>query len=309
MLELIVVETLIGLFLFMHIIRPYIKAFWRTRGFVFFPPLALLCCAAMIPAYGVRPECFPLYAGTLIYTIVHFPPVVSALLGLKSYEMRAGSILTSFLSAAFLAFSLAAAFRFLPEERYEDMPDGAAAAGGVRPAQEFTLHDPARDVDLFLFYYEGGEKGLVLLIPPLSFPVADEMRTAIGGRGYKTLTFTRPGFDREARDDAGVLHTVSFAKKVQYFALLLSGIKNEKQDAAQRLLAKERAADIRFILAELQKNGPLKTAVGIYDDLFLLGYGAGGAAAVELAGDRLALDAYPDFCAAAAVESIFLCDL
>jgi hypothetical protein len=146
------------------------------------------------------------------------------------------------------------------------------------------------------------------LIPPLSFHAADEMRTAIGKSGYKTLTFTRPGFDREAKDPGGVLHTASFPKKVQYFMLLFSGIKNERQNAAQRLLAAERAADIRFILGELQKDGPLKTAAGGYDSLFLLGYGAGGAAAVELAGDRAALDAYPELRAAAAVESIFLCD-
>jgi hypothetical protein len=131
MLELVVVETLIGLFLFMHIIRPYIKAFWRTRGFVFFPPAALLCCAAMIPAYGVRPECFPLYAGTLIYTIAYFPSVISTISGLKSYEVRTGSIFTSLLSVVFLAFSLAAAFRFLPEERFENMPENVGGGDEV----------------------------------------------------------------------------------------------------------------------------------------------------------------------------------
>jgi hypothetical protein len=146
------------------------------------------------------------------------------------------------------------------------------------------------------------------LFPPLSFPAADDMRAALVKCGYSVLTFTRPGFDREAKDSSGVFHTVSFPKKAQYFMLLLSGIKNEKQNAAQRLLAGERAADIRFILGELQKDGPLKTAAGVYDGLFLLGYGAGGAAAVEVAGDRSALDAYPELKAAAAIESIFLCD-
>jgi hypothetical protein len=163
MIELIIVESTIGMFLLLHIVRPYMSAFREADGFVFFPGLALFCSVAMIPAYGIRPECFPLFLFTLVYNILTFPSVAVIFSRLKNYSIHDDRFSLSFLSMVLLVFSMITAFWFSPRDEQEHT---------AAQKTQFTMNDPARNVDLFVSYYQGDGNDLVLITPPVTMPLS-----------------------------------------------------------------------------------------------------------------------------------------
>jgi hypothetical protein len=299
MIELIVVEAVIGIFLLLHIIRPYVNAFREADGFTFFPVIALFCCAAMLPAYGIRPECFPLFLFTLIYNIIYFPSVTAIFSRLKNYSAHDGNMPLSFFAAALLLFSLVTAFYFTPQN------DDPAV-----PKTQITVRDPARNIDLFVSYYQGGGNDLVMVIPPVTMPLSmiESLCFALTGTGYKVLAFSRPYFDNSAVDENGGAVELPLSQKIKRYTQTASGIKNINKIRRQRSDAAEREADIRFLLAALKTDPQLRQIVPGCDRIFLLGYGAGGAASIALSGKRDFLRAYPSVKAVAAIESVVLCD-
>jgi hypothetical protein len=299
--ELIIVESVVGILLFLHILRPYVRAFWEAAGFAFFPVIALFCCAAMVPAYGIRPECFPLFLFAVVYNVLSFPSVAAVFLRFKHCDTRHDAQLASFIAAALLAFSLVVAFRFTPYD--ETLSSGAQKTN-------FTMSDSSRGVDLFVSYYQGEGSDLVLVIPPVTVPLAmiEGTCTVLGDRGYKVLAFSRPSFDNTAIDQNGEAVELPVLKKLNRYVQAASGIRNIQRVREQRVVAAEREADIRFLLSALKTNEALRKTVSGYENVFLLGYGAGGAASIKLAGNKNFLRANPAVKAAAAIESVVLCD-
>jgi hypothetical protein len=302
MIELIIVESIVGIFLFLHILRPYVKAFWKTAGFVFFPLIALLCCAAMVPAYGIRPECLPLFLFTFVYSVLSFPSVTAVFSRFTHDYIHDGAQVLSFVATLLLVFSLVVAFRFVP---YDETQIADAQKTHV------TVNDPSRGVDLFVSYYQGESGDLVLVIPPVTVPLTmiEETCAMFRDRGYKVLAFSRPSFDNTAIDQNGEAVELPVLKKLNRYVQAASGIRNIKRVREQRAVAAEREADIRFLLSALKTNESLRKTVSGYENIFLLGYGAGGAAMIKLAGNKNFLRANPAVKAAAAIESVVLCDL
>ncbi|MDR0637738.1 MAG: hypothetical protein LBG27_02350 [Spirochaetaceae bacterium] len=306
MFELIIVESIIGIFLFLHILRPYVKAFWEADGFAFFPLAALFCCTAMIPAYGIRPECFPLFLFSLIYSVWHFPSVAAVFSRSKYYPARDNALMLSFMAAALLAFSLGTAFLFLP---YDETP-----VDNTQKIQ-LTISDPVRGIDLFVSYYQSKGSDLVLVIPPVTIPLSliEETCAVFNETGYKVLAFSRPYFDNSAVDQNGKAVEIPIFEKIKRYAQAINGIQNKNMVEDQISVAAEREADIRFLLSALKTDGLLRDTVLLdenpyYENIFLLGYGAGGAASIRLAGDKNFLRMNPVVKAAAAIESVVLCD-
>jgi hypothetical protein len=299
MIELITVESIIGMFLLLHIGRPYMSAFREADGFVFFPSLALFCSVAMIPAYGIRPECLPLFLFVVVYSILTFPSVVALFSRLKNYNAHDDRVSLSFLSVLLLIFSIITAFWFSPRDEQE-----AAAAQKT----QFTMNDPARNVDLFVSYYQGEGNDLVLITPPVTIPLSmvENLCFAFQEKGYKVLAFSRPDFDNTAVDENGTAVELPLFQKIKRHRQTMSGIKNINMTRYQRRDAAEREADIRFLLSALKTDTLLREIVPEY--IFLAGYGAGGAASVGLSGNRAFLRDNPAVMAAAAIESIALCD-
>jgi hypothetical protein len=299
MLELIIVESVIGIFLLLHIVRPYIMGFRNAAGCVFFPPIALFCTIAMIPAYGIRPECLPLFLFTAVYTILHFSSIIRVLARLRSYPDYNNAPVRSFIAALLLALSLSAAFRFAP---FDD-------PRSVRKTQ-FTVTDSVRGVDLFVSYYQSGGDNLVLIIPPVTVPLStiEGVCVAVQKQGYKVLAFSRPHFDNTAVDQNGKAVELPFFEKLKRYRQAASDVTNQKIATRQRAEVAERNADILFLLSVLGTDPELRKVVPYYEDVFLLGYGAGGSAAVELSGNRNFLRKTPKVKAVAAIESIALCD-
>jgi hypothetical protein len=313
MFELIIVESIIGIFLFLHIVRPYVKAFRESDGFAFFPLAALFCSIAMIPAYGIRLECFPLFLFSLVYSVWHFPSVAAVFSSFKQYPVRNNSDFLSFIVAAMLAFSLGTAFRFLP-------PDEPAVDNTQK--MQVTISDPARGIDLFVSYYQGKSSDLVLIIPPITIPLSmiEGMCAAFNETGYNVLAFSRPHFDCAAvavtNEENGKTVELPVFEKTKRYIQAISGVRNTKMAKEQLSAVAEREADIRFLLSALRTDGLLREALSYkgnnenpyYENVFLLGYGAGGAASVRLAGNKNFLRMNPAVKAAAAIESVVLCD-
>jgi hypothetical protein len=302
MTELIIVESIIGIFLLLHIVRPYINAFQEADGFVFFPVAALLCCIAMIPAYGARPECLPLFLFTAAYNIFYFPSVAAIISGLKKRPVQDDSLPLSFLATTVLILSLVVAFHFAPSE---EQPNSNAQK------TQFTVSDSARgNIELFVSYYQGNRNDLILVTPPVTMPLSmiEDICFALSRAGYKILAFSRPRFDNSAIDEKGKSVELSINKKTNRYIRAASGVKNIKMIQLQRDDAAEREADIRFLLSALNTEPLLKEIIPHYENIFLLGYGAGGAASIELSGDGNFLQANPAVKAVAAIESIVLCD-
>jgi hypothetical protein len=297
--ELILVESVIGIFLLLHIVRPYVNVFRMASGFVFFPPIALFCCIAMIPAYGIRPECFPLFLFASVYTILNFSSVSALFSHLRNYSIHNSNPFFSFMTAALLLFSLAAAFRFAPRD---EMPDLGAQK------TQFTVSDSVRGVDLFASYYKSYGNDLVMVSPPIAAPLSmiEDLCIAFKERGYNVLAFSRPHFDCVAVDKNGNVIELPALEKIKRYAQAMGGIINEDTVRQQRQAAAEREADIRFLLSALKKDALLFGTD--YEHIFLFGYGAGGAASVGLSGDKHFLRTNPAIKAVAVIESVALCD-
>jgi hypothetical protein len=312
MFELIIVESIIGIFLFLHIMRPYVKAFREADGFAFFPLAALLCAAAMIPAYGIRPECFPLFLFTLVSSVCNIPSVAAVFSRLRQYPVRNNTWILPFLATVLLVFSLGTAFWFLPY-------DEEAPVGHPQKTQ-LTVHDNMRGIDLFVSYYRGSGGGtdkdgdLVLITPPETIPLSmiEGMCAAFNRAGYGVLAFSRPFFDNSAVDQNGVTVEIPLFEQIKRYAEAINGIQNVAMAEEQLSVAAEREADIRFLLSALKTDESLRDTVlpdenTRYENVFLLGYGAGGAASIRLAGNKSFLRANPAVKAAAAIESVVLC--
>jgi hypothetical protein len=316
MFELIIVESIVGIFLFLHIVWPYVRAFRETDGFAFFPLAALLCASAMIPAYGIRLECVPLLLFSLVYSVCHLPSVAAVFSRLKQYPVRNDARVLPFMVAALLAFSLGIAFRFTPHDAYEYYEETQT---GNPQKNQLTVRDSARGIDLFVSCYRGGGKGgdLVLLAPPeaLPFSLIESMCAALATAGYNVLAFSRPFFDVTAvNQQNGAVVELPLSEKIQRYMQAASGIQNTAMAEKQLAVAAEREADIRFLLSALKTDASLRAAVlpnenAQYENVFLLGYGAGGTASIRLAGNKSFLRANPAVKAAAAIESVVLCDI
>jgi hypothetical protein len=299
MIELIIVESIIGFFLLMHIIRPYVNAFRQADGFVFFPPIALFCCIAMVPAYGIRPECFPLFLFTAIYTILNFPAIIALFSHLKNYSVRESSLILTIAASMLLIFSLGIAFGFLPQEMEPDSGEQKT---------RFTVSDPVRGVDLFVSYFEGSGNDLLLITPPITIPLSmiEGLCIALKERGYNVLAFSRPYFDCVSVDENGKTIELPVFEKIKRYIQTINGVRNINMVRQQRLDVSEREADIRFLLSAFKTEPPLSETN--YEHIFLLGYGAGGAASIGLSGNRDFLRTHPAIKAVTALESAVLCD-
>jgi hypothetical protein len=145
------------------------------------------------------------------------------------------------------------------------------------------------------------------------------MCAALNETGYNVMAFSRPHFDNSALDQNGETVEIPIFEKIKRYMQTASGmtdgIRNTKMVKEQLSMAAEREADIRFLLSALKTGELPHEAVSSddgaarYENVFLLGYGAGGTASIRLAGDKSFLRANPAVRAAAAIEGVVLCDV
>ena len=292
--DLAILEILIAFFLFMPLCRPYVKTLVRIEGFVYFPLIALFCVIALFPAYGFRPECVPLLLFTVLHNILN-TRVLFASVGRLRYADDERGPLYFLVMLAFLVITAFIAIRYVPVT-------DASRLEKTRPLREY---DGERGAEYFLRVYDppAAPSGapLILAIPPVCGSVAliDKVSASLAESGARVVSFSRKDFDMPALDGDEKIILPEYGNVKKLFSALSGGWKKEKQNAAGRYLEAERAADIRFVLACIEKRfAPA--------EVLLLGYGAGGSALVLLAEDGRFIRRFPFVAGAIAVESSLL---
>jgi hypothetical protein len=277
MWELGILELLIALLLLLPLTRPFIKGLWDMDGLAVLPLLALGIAAGLFPAYGIRPECFPLIIYVIIANIANLPALGAVFRRLKNDNFRdRGPLSTGFSLILLVAVTVLAVY-FLPSLDIR-MDDSGARTSLAR--------DTNRNVDLFLRIYRpegapgtGGNKPLLVLIPPAmgSLLAVDRLCDELSRRGFTVLSYSRKGVDSPAIRDDGTRLLLSPARNIGLLRAIFQGTTWAGAHKLGRALEEERKQDLAFLLTFLKKLDTDR------DHVFIAGFGAGGAAAVSLA--------------------------
>ncbi|MDR1248864.1 MAG: hypothetical protein LBK63_06125 [Treponema sp.] len=302
MWELRTLELLIAFFLLLPLIRPFFKGFWAIDGLAILPLLALGVGIGIFPAYGIRPECFPLILYVIFMNIANRSALGAVFRQLKNDDFRDRGLISSCALLALLVAVTALAVCFAPSL------DISLAGSGVRSA---TVRDEGRKVDLFLRAYapepayasepsEGTgtakKRPLMILIPPAagSLLAVDRLCEELSRRGFTTLAYSRKGVDAPATQTNGRKRLLSPVGNLRLLRAIFQGTRWTRANAIGRALEEERKQDLAFLLASLGNRGigASKEAVEklLGDDtdrnvVFIAGYGAGGGAATSLSAE------------------------
>jgi hypothetical protein len=300
MYELIVLELLTGLFLFLPLIRPLVKQLWDMDGLAILPPLALGIMIAIFPAYGFRPECIPLLVYTIVLNIICAPTLIAALTHLRNDDFRERLPALTVAAIAVLGAVIGVALYFLPVENIE--PDDA----GTRMA--VTVLEDSQGTELFVRVYPGDagntDRPLMVLIPPVSgsLTAVDRVCMELEKQGFRVVSYSRRGFDLPASGLGGRSYGLSPGKLVRLFRVFTKGRESEAVNAQGRLLEDTRMQDIEFLLTQIGQNPALGLAASQAAPVFMAGYGAGGAALTMLAGNRGFIARHPELRGIIAIE-------
>ncbi|MDR2482275.1 MAG: hypothetical protein LBD08_01435 [Treponema sp.] len=333
MWELLITEALTGVFLLLPLLRPLVKRLWPLDGLAWLPLFALAMLIGLFPAYGFRPECVPFLVYGIILNIINAPALIALVSRLQNDDFRERRTAQTLLSIAVLGAVMALALYFLPRS------ETALLSRGVKT---ITLQDEARGESLFVRVYgdaighagggadgmAGGDSGgdfaeaaagadaekarpLLILIPPVtgSVGMVDQVCGELRDRGFAVLTYSRRNFDLPARDDAGRSFGLPAARRFQLLGVLTQGLVYEKANAAGRALEDGRRQDIFFLLGAIRQQDEFRRELlgnADPDCIFLAGYGAGGAALLQIAGSPGFTRQYPAVKGLAAVESPIL---
>ncbi|GHV29362.1 hypothetical protein AGMMS4952_14990 [Spirochaetia bacterium] len=286
MWELGVLELLIALFLFLPLIRPFVKRLWPMDGLAVLPLLALLIVIGLSPAYGIRPECIPLILYVIILNIANLPALGAVFRRLKNDNFRdRGPFSTGFLLGLLIAATVLAIY-FVPSL------DIHMADSGVRThiAQDTGRNRNGRPVRLFLRIYQPDKEksALLVLVPPAagSLMTINNLCGELSRRGFTVLTYSRKGIDFPAIGERGQKLSLSPARAIRLLRIIFQGTEWATANTLGRALEEERKQDLIFLLNSLKNRGSMGNLLNENTDrdhIFIAGYGAGGAAAVSLA--------------------------
>jgi hypothetical protein len=300
MQELGILIVLIGLFLFLPLIRPFIKGLWGISGLNWLPPLGLGIIIGLFAAFGFRPECVPLFMYTLIINLTNIPALVHP----ENDDFLERGVVFTFTATVLLLLTSGAALYFLPREDTA-LSDGAA---------HITLRDQERDRDYYIRLYSGGSGGqtgmparpLMLVIPPVigSVTMTDRLCEALAERGFTVISYSRRGLDSPAVGEGDRIYKVPVKDQAALLETFLLGTKSVRANRKGRALEEERKEDIRFLLSALE--GELQNRLPKADCIFIAAYGAGGAALAGLSANRGFAAAHPLLRGIIAVESPIL---
>ncbi|GHT85038.1 hypothetical protein FACS1894137_08830 [Spirochaetia bacterium] len=311
MWELGILELLIALFLFLPLIRPFIKKMWPTDGLAILPLLALGIALGLFPAYGIRPECVPLFIYALILNIANLPALDALFRHLKNDDFRDRSPLLTGLFVGLLAAVTVLAVYFVPSLDL-GMTGSSVRTGFI---QDTERNIGGRPVRLFLRIYESDSKGaLLVLIPPAagSLLTVDRLCGELSRRGFTVLTYSRKGIDSPAIDTRGKKLLLSPARNMRLLRIIFQGAEWAGANKLGRALEEERKGDLVFLLTSLKNRGGIGNFLNEdtdRDHIFIAGFGAGGAAAVSLAASPGFAAAYPAVQGIIGLESPILSSL
>jgi len=252
-------KILITLFLLVSIIRPFVRKLKTVNGLAWLPFLALLTVVMMVPAYGFRPETFPLFVYAAVLSAVSVVRLVQG--GGYRTSLRQPLFIFALPLLAMLAAAAWVAFSFSPPK------DTALSTQGV-----YTLRERGHDIRIYTERTGWtSRRPLLVLLPPAlgSLAAVDHVAAELRDQGFTVLTSERA--------------YTGPAKLFRAFNAFLSGTSSTRANTRGRGLEDARMEDIRFLLSWIRENPHVDERTRLFDiasadAVFLGGYGAGGAA-------------------------------
>jgi len=312
--DLGILELTIAFLLFLPLARPYIKAFAKTAGFVYLPPVALFCVIALFPAYGLHIECVPLLIYTAAFNILNYRAIKAAVREYGSRDFIPYNPTRFLISTAALVFVTCVALFFLPESDPQVLSGAETLTLKSADGNEYFLRiykneaGSIRDVDGSAGAgnaepESAGGRGepLVLTVPPVtgSVSITDGFCEKLSRAGFTVVSFSRKDFDFPARP-AGVeiLRPGLKILKTLFLAKFRGPAKNGNALAAAVFLEEQRRSDIEFIVFNLRN---IKT-LAAYREFVIAGFDEAASAALLLAANRDFLQTAPGLKSVIAVE-------
>ncbi|HPC71256.1 MAG TPA: hypothetical protein PLB48_05585, partial [Treponema sp.] len=276
MSDLVLLVWLLIVLVGLELVRPFVKSIRDITGIILFPILALVLLLLVLYIYGFRPELVPL--GVFIFIIVLFriPKLISLLQRLREDEDRTPSLVLFFIGFLFLSVTGAVAIVFSPSKEFLSGKDTAPLAAAKDNYETFVLKDSSVGTEYFIRSYKvSAEKtrGTILVIPPVSgsVEVVDSICTPLFAKGFSIVTLSQNGLDLPAYD---VLHkpvAPSIKRTAEYLLSFIAGLRYKTPNEYGRSIEDERLRAIERVISQ-----------GVYDlPLYIIGYGAGGAAALR----------------------------
>jgi hypothetical protein len=274
MREILLLEMLAAVFILLSLLQPLVKGLWALRGLAWLPLLSLGIIIGLFPAYGFRPECVPLLVFTFFLNIFNIPALSYSLKPRPDGDFYEPGLLFILPALVLLVPAVFAALYFAPP------PEGGLLISGI---QSFQIRDEAQSRDYSLRIYEetgaaakngaaGGNSGdprpLLFLIPPETGSIwaVDRICADLKDRGFTVISYSRRDFDSP----------VSPLRLYGRWQAFQKGTVSPKANETGRALEQGRREDLEFLLPRILRDH--KPA-----DLFLAGYGAGGAALLSAA--------------------------
>jgi len=275
--------ALITFFLFLHIIRPYIKKLKVIDGLAWLPLLALLSTLALIPAYGFRPETIPLLLYSAVLTVAIFFKQLNGDIKFRNFRKR--KIIFIFFPLVLLAAAGATAFCFTPRKNLSLSTHGVHAYG----INDYSIRIYTDENDI-----SPQRRPLLILLPPElgSLPAVDETAGKLRDLGFTVLTCARNNR----------INPLEFFRLTSAF---FSGNSSAAANKRGRALEERRKEDIRFVLSWVRQNPYLYGTVQLFnvasrDAVFFAGYDTGGSALILL--ENFIEDFIEDFISASAIK-------
>ncbi|MDR0539582.1 MAG: hypothetical protein LBG74_03645 [Spirochaetaceae bacterium] len=293
-LDLGVLEILIIFFLFLPIIRPYVKSLWYVDGIVLLPLVAFFCTAGVFAAYGFRPECIPLLIYIIIINITNTNALFSYLMHLRGVGFIDKKVIVFFISIFCLGAAAACAVFFLPMRPSTLITENT---------QNINLADNETGYEYTARIYGSGQdtsEHVLLVVPPVTggMGVVDALCAALAQEKIVVLSFSRGDIDMPAYTENGKLRFSSFARIPYNWKVLTRGVSYKKENELGRKLEAERRYDIQFLMRYADSRWPNAKKI-------IAGYGAGGSAAAYLAADSGFCAGHPSLRGVIALESYF----
>ena len=267
-------EALITLFLFLNILRPFIKKLRAVDGLAWLPLLALVVTAALIPAYGFRPETFPLLVYAAILTVISIAKQAGD--DSKFRDFRETKLILVLPPLVILAAAAWIAFFFTPSVYSSQAGYTQTAVNAGEKEYLIRVYTDKADRRPSL-------RPLILFLPPTlgSLATIDQVSAELSDRGFTVLACSseRPG--------------ISPAESFNYFRAFFSGTVSADANRRGRVLEDKRKEDLLFLLSWIRQNPRLEGNSRLFDiasrnAVFLAGHDAGGSALV-LMGNSLPL--------------------
>jgi hypothetical protein len=221
----------------------------------------------MIPAYGFRPEVFPLLVYAAVLTGIKTLRSVRDNTRHRAFGENSGILV--FLPLVLLAAAAGAAFYFTPRNNIDPVTRGVITRTGHSEAE--------REYSIRIYTQEAlapdSRRPLMVLLPPAfgSLLAVDQVSSELRDRGFTVLSYARKGYASH--------------KGFRRLHAFLSGTVSAKANEIGRAMEEERREDILFLLSWMRQNPRINETRALFDiafpeAVFLAGYDAGGSALI-----------------------------